>query len=99
MVKRCRGRNLFFSNDIAAAINQSQLIFISVNTPTKTYGLGRGKAADLKFIELASRMIADVANGPKIVVEKSTVPVKAAESIAQILKANQRPGVTFQVKF
>jgi UDPglucose 6-dehydrogenase len=76
------------------------LVFICVNTPTKTFGLGKGKAADLKYVELAARMIADTVEegqGRKIVVEKSTVPVKAAESISNILRHNIKPGVTFQV--
>ena len=71
-----------------------------MNTPTKTFGLGKGKAADLKYVELAARMIADTVEegqGRKIVVEKSTVPVKAAESISNILRHNIKPGVTFQV--
>lgn len=71
-----------------------------MNTPTKTFGMGKGKAADLKFVELAARMIADTVaegQGRKIVVEKSTVPVKAAESISNILRHNIKPGVTYQV--
>ena len=76
------------------------MIFICVNTPTKTFGVGKGKAADLKYVELAARMIADTVEedgGRKIVVEKSTVPVKAAESISNILRHNIKPGVTYQV--
>lgn len=72
------------------------MIFISVNTPTKTYGNGRGRAADLKHIESCARLIANVAESSKIVVEKSTVPVRAAESIMHILKANQKPGTYLQ---
>jgi len=100
VVEKCRGENLFFSTDIDEAIKEADLIFICVNTPTKTFGLGKGKAADLKFVELAARMIADTVEegqGRKIVVEKSTVPVKAAESISNILRHNIKPGVTFQV--
>nr|XP_045607333.1 UDP-glucose 6-dehydrogenase-like isoform X1 [Procambarus clarkii] len=97
VVKECRGRNLFFSNDIDTAIKEADLIFISVNTPTKTYGIGKGRAADLKHIEMCARTIAEVSEGNKIVVEKSTVPVRAAESITHILSANTRPGVSFQV--
>ncbi len=98
IVRECRGRNLAFSTEISTAIREADIIFISVNTPTKTYGEGRNKAADLKYVELAARDIADtVESGFKIVVEKSTVPVKAAESIATILQANKRPGVTYQV--
>ncbi|XP_030749317.1 UDP-glucose 6-dehydrogenase isoform X1 [Sitophilus oryzae] len=97
VVKACRGKNLFFSHDCNAAILEADLIFISVNTPTKTFGNGKGRAPDLKFVEGAARMIADVAQSNKIVVEKSTVPVNAAESIMKILKANQRPGVSYQI--
>jgi len=100
VVRKCRGRNLIFSTDIKKAIQEADLIFICVNTPTKTFGLGKGKAADLKFVELAARMIADTViegQGRKIVVEKSTVPVKAAESISNILQHNIKPGVTYQV--
>lgn len=100
VVEEVRGRNLYFSTDIDKAIREADLIFISVNTPTKTFGLGRGKAADLKYVELAARMIAETVEegaGNKIVVEKSTVPVKAAESISNILRHNIKPGVSFQV--
>lgn len=92
VVKQCRNRNLFFSTNVDEAIKEADLIFISVNTPTKTYGNGKGRAADLKHIESCARLIADVAESSKIVVEKSTVPVRAAESIMHILKANQKPG-------
>lgn len=97
IVKECRGKNLFFSTDIDTAIREADLIFISVNTPTKNYGFGKGRAADLQYVEAAARTIADKAQGPKIVVEKSTVPVKAAESISRILKANIVDGAKFQV--
>ena len=96
IVKSCRGRNLFFSDDVAKGIIEADLIFISVNTPTKTFGMGKGRAPDLKYIESAARKIAEVAKNPKIVVEKSTVPVKAAESISKILKHNS-PTVSFQI--
>lgn len=88
VVKEARGRNLFFSTDVTAAIHESQMIFISVNTPTKTYGTGAGQAADLKYVELCARQIAAEANENKIVVEKSTLPVRTAESIKTILDAN-----------
>ncbi|XP_065061535.1 UDP-glucose 6-dehydrogenase-like [Rhopilema esculentum] len=97
LVKETRGRNLFFTTDIDGAIMEADLIFISVNTPTKTFGLGKGRAPDLKYIEAASRNIARVAKGKKIVVEKSTVPVKAAESISRIVSANQKNGLSIQV--
>ncbi|XP_018322527.1 UDP-glucose 6-dehydrogenase isoform X2 [Agrilus planipennis] len=97
IVKARRGKNLFFSNNIEKAILEADLIFISVNTPTKTFGNGKGRAADLKYVEGAARMIADIAKSNKIVVEKSTVPVRAAESIMNILKANNEPGVSYQI--
>jgi len=100
VVDQCRGVNLYFSTDIMEAIRGADLIFICVNTPTKTFGLGKGKAADLKYVELAARMIADTVGegaGKKIVVEKSTVPVRAAESISHILSHNSKPGVSYQV--
>nr|CAD7202841.1 unnamed protein product [Timema douglasi] len=98
VVQECRGRNLFFSTNIKKGINEADLIFISVNTPTKTLGHGRGRAADLKYVEGAARMIAEMSTSSKIVVEKSTVPVKAAESIMTILRANHKPGVSYQVQ-
>jgi UDPglucose 6-dehydrogenase len=85
-----RGKNLFFSTEIDQAIAGSELIFVSVNTPTKTYGHGSGHAADLKYVELAARRIAGAANGNKIVVEKSTLPVRTAESLKRVLTANSR---------
>lgn len=85
IVKNIRGKNLFFSTDIDSAINESEIIFMSVNTPTKTYGKGKGQAADLKYIELCARNIARVAKTDKIVVEKSTLPVRTAEAIKSIL--------------
>ena len=100
MVEEVRGRNLHFSTDIEAAIRGADLIFISVNTPTKSFGMGKGKAADLRYVEIAARMIADTVDensGLKIVVEKSTVPVRAAESIAHILEHNTKAGVSYQV--
>nr|CAI5854090.1 unnamed protein product [Callosobruchus analis] len=97
VVKACRGKNLFFTNDVHTAILEADLIFISVNTPTKNFGNGKGRAADLKYVESAARLIADIAKSNKIVVEKSTVPVRAAESISKILMANQKPGITYQI--
>jgi UDPglucose 6-dehydrogenase len=88
VVAEARGRNLFFSTDIEENIRNAQMIFISVNTPTKDYGVGKGKAADLKYVELCARQIAAVAESDKIVVEKSTLPVRTAESIKTILDNN-----------
>ncbi len=87
VVEEARGRNLFFSTEIDDGIREAEMIFISVNTPTKDYGLGKGMAADLKYVELCARQIARVAESDKIVVEKSTLPVRTAESIRTILEA------------
>ncbi len=89
LIKKCRGKNLFFSNDIKKHIAEADMIFISVNTPTKTKGIGAGKASDLKWVESSARQIAMHANGFTIVVEKSTLPVKTAEVIKSILDAAQ----------
>lgn len=96
VVEECRGRNLFFSTDIDAEIKKADIIFISVNTPTKLTGVGAGRAANIKNCELCARKIAEVADGDKIVVEKSTVPVRTAEAVARVLKVNDR-GNSFQV--
>lgn len=88
VVKETRGRNLHFSTDVVGGIKAADIIFVAVNTPTKTYGMGAGRAADLRFIESVARTIAEHANGPKIIVEKSTIPVKTAETIKEILRAN-----------
>ena len=96
IVAEARGRNLFFSTDVEKAIDEAQIIFISVNTPTKTYGKGKGMAADLKYIELCARQIAKIAKDNKIVVEKSTLPVRTAEAIKSILD-NTGNGVQFQI--
>lgn len=85
VVAEARGRNLFFSTDVDKAITESEMIFISVNTPTKTYGKGKGMAADLKYIELCARQIAEIAKTDKIVVEKSTLPVRTSEALKSIL--------------
>lgn len=96
VVESARGRNLFFSTDVRKAIREADIIFVSVGTPTKTYGVGAGRAADLKYIESAARMIAEEAEGSKIIVEKSTIPVKTAEAMLTILRSNSKNG-TFQV--
>jgi UDPglucose 6-dehydrogenase len=96
IVAESRGRNLFFSTNVDKAIDEAQIIFISVNTPTKTYGSGKGMAADLKHIELCARQIAKVAKDDKIVVEKSTLPVRTAEAIKSILDHTGN-GVQFQI--
>lgn len=112
VVRQARGRNLFFSTNIDQAIQDADLIFVSVNTPTKKSGVGAGFAADLKYarllsfyispdtfryVESATRRIAKVATSNKIVVEKSTVPCRTAESMRTILEANSRPNCRFDI--
>ncbi|WNH12237.1 nucleotide sugar dehydrogenase [Thalassobellus suaedae] len=96
IVQETRGRNLFFSTEIDKAIDESEMIFISVNTPTKTYGKGKGMSADLKYVELCARNIAKVAKTDKIVVEKSTLPVRTAQAIKSIL-SNTGSNVKFDI--
>lgn len=96
VVAEARGRNLFFSTDVDQAIEDAEMIFISVNTPTKTYGAGKGMGADLKWIELCARQIARVSKTDKIIVEKSTLPVRTAEAVKDILQ-NTGSGVNFQI--
>ena len=96
LVSVARGRNLFFSTDIDTAIKNADMIFIAVNTPTKKYGEGKGMAADLKFVELCARQIADISTNDKIIVEKSTLPVRTAQTIQTILKSNGKQ-VNFEV--
>ena len=88
IIKRCRGKNLHFSTNISFNISIADLIFISVNTPTKTRGQGAGKAIDLKWVEASARKISEHAKGKTIVVEKSTLPVKTAETIKCILESS-----------
>merc|ERR1712125_174743 len=89
VVKACRGKNLFFSTDVKGAIEEADIIFASVNTPTKIKGVGAGRAADLRYIESVGRTVAQYANRPKIIIEKSTVPVKTAEALQRVVSANQ----------
>ena len=98
IVERCRGRNLTFSTKIKEKISSADMIFISVNTPTKTKGIGAGQASDLKWVEACAREVAMYATGHTIVVEKSTLPVKTAEVIKTILKASKaNSNKTFEV--
>ncbi|ESK94805.1 udp-glucose dehydrogenase [Moniliophthora roreri MCA 2997] len=97
VVRQCRGKNLFFSTEVDRCIQEADLIFVSVNTPTKKTGVGAGFAADLNYVELATRRIAAVANTSKIVVEKSTVPCRTAESMRTILEANSKPNCRFDI--
>ncbi|KAG0303220.1 UDP-glucose 6-dehydrogenase 1 [Dissophora globulifera] len=92
-----RGKNLFFSTDVDQAIIDADLIFVSVNTPTKKSGMGAGMAADLAYIETATRRIAQVATTSKVVIEKSTVPCRTAESMRTILEANSTKGIRFDI--
>lgn len=96
LVVEARGRNLFFSTEVKESIRRADIVFVSVNTPTKTFGIGAQKAADLRYIEAVARTIAEVADTPKVIVEKSTIPVKTAEAIQIILGANDK-GVKHQV--
>jgi len=96
LVGQTRGKNLFFSTDVEGAIKEADMIFISVNTPTKTYGKGKGQAADLKYIELSARTIAKASKSDKIVVEKSTLPVRTAQAIKNILE-NTSNGIHFEI--
>ena len=96
IVAETRGKNLFFTTEVDKAIEEAEMIFISVNTPTKTYGKGKGQAADLKYIELCARNIAKVSTTDKIVVEKSTLPVRTAEAVKSILD-NTGKGVKFEI--
>ncbi|KAH9847046.1 UDP-glucose dehydrogenase [Lenzites betulinus] len=97
VVRKARGRNLFFSTDVDKGIREADLIFVSVNTPTKKSGVGAGFSADLTYVESATRRIAAVATSNKIVVEKSTVPCRTAESMRTILEANSKPGTHFDI--
>lgn len=96
IVKQVRGKNLFFSTEVDEGIRQADIIFVSVNTPTKTFGVGAGEAADLQYWEQTARRIAELSTFPKIVVEKSTLPVRTAEAMARILRANSHT-IQFEV--
>ena len=97
VVARARGRNLRFSTDVDAAIASADMVFLSVNTPTKTRGVGAGQASDLRWIESCTRQVAAASQGHTIVVEKSTLPVRTAEVVQTILDAAQDDGKTFSV--
>ncbi|MEO1525436.1 MAG: UDP-glucose 6-dehydrogenase [Planctomycetota bacterium] len=96
IVRESRGKNLSFTTEVESGIEQAQMVFISVNTPTKTFGVGAGRAANLEFVEKCARRIADVSEGHKIVVEKSTLPVRTAEAVKRIL-SNSSKNATFDV--
>ena len=97
VVAKARGRNLFFSTDVEKAIKESEMIFLAVNTPTKSFGMGKGEASDLRFIELAARTIAKVAESDKIIVEKSTLPVRTAQTLKSIFSHMANPDLKFEI--
>ncbi len=96
VVREARGRNLFFTTEVSASIKEADIIFVSVNTPTKTFGIGAGKASDLQYWEKTARQIKQCSHTDKIVVEKSTLPVRTAEAMSRILNSNEE-GVHFDV--
>lgn len=96
IVKSARDKNLFFSSDIESGIRNSEIIFVSVNTPTKTFGVGAGMAADLQYWEKTARQILEFSDSPKIIVEKSTLPVKTALAMERILTSNEK-GIQFDI--
>lgn len=98
IVKKCRGINLHFSSEMKGNIENADMIFISVNTPTKTKGIGAGQAIDLKYVEASSREISKYAKGHTIIVEKSTLPVKTAQTIKDILDASRKDVKTKDIK-
>ncbi|MGR3175922.1 MAG: nucleotide sugar dehydrogenase [Candidatus Scalindua sp.] len=96
IVHKVRDKNLFFSTDVENSIKEAHIIFVSVNTPTKTYGYGAGYAADLQYWEKTARQILKLSDSSKIIVEKSTLPVKTAEAMERILNSNEN-GIIFDV--
>ena len=98
IVGRCRGKNLHFSTSINEKIKNADMVFISVNTPTKKNGLGAGKASDLKWVEACARQVATNASGHTIVVENSTLPVRSAEVIKSILDASKIDSKALKLK-
>ena len=89
VVQEARGRNLFFSTDVDQGIRDADIVFVSVNTPTKTFGAGAGKASDLQYWELCARRIKEVSTSDKIIVEKSTLPVRTAEAMERVLHSGE----------
>ncbi|HPO22435.1 MAG TPA: nucleotide sugar dehydrogenase [Smithellaceae bacterium] len=96
IVRKTRGRNLFFSTDVEGQIQENDIIFVCVNTPTKTFGAGAGMAADLQYWEKTARQILENSKTPKIVIEKSTLPIKTAQAMERILSSGKK-NVTFDV--
>ena len=98
IISEVRNKNLFFSTNVKDAIRKSEMIFMAVNTPTKTYGKGKGMAADLTYIESCAREIAKYSNSDKIIIEKSTLPVRTAEAIKNVLKTSNK-NINFEVSY
>ena len=96
IVHKVRDKNLFFSTDIDNSIIEAHIIFVSVNTPTKTFGHGAGYASDLQYWEKTARQILKLSDSSKIIVEKSTLPVKTAQAMERILNSNEK-GIIFDV--
>ena len=96
IVHKVRDKNLFFSTDIDNSLIEAHIIFVSVNTPTKTFGHGAGYASDLQYWEKTARQILKLSDSSKIIVEKSTLPVKTAEAMERILNSNEN-GIVFDV--
>ena len=96
VVKKVRDKNLFFTTDVDAGIREADIIFVSVNTPTKTFGEGAGKASDLQYIEKTARQILKASDSDKIIVEKSTLPVRTAEALERVLNSNDK-GIRFEI--
>ena len=99
IIKKCRNKNLWFSNRLKESIQIADMIFICVNTPTKVTGIGAGQASDLKWVEVSARQIAEFAKSKTIVVEKSTIPVKTAETIKTILSSSNSYSKTTRKRF
>mgnify|MGYP001189475865 FL=1 len=97
IVSKVRNVNLFFTSDIEEAIKNAEMIFLAVNTPTKSSGEGKGYAADLKHIENAAKLIAEISTNDKIVIEKSTLPVRTAERLKEIIKLNKKENINFEI--
>jgi len=97
VVREARGKNLFFSTDVDRGIREADIIFVSVNTPTKTFGQGAGRAADLQYWEKTARQILANSDSSKIIIEKSTLPVRTAEAMERILNTNNPKGIQFEV--
>jgi len=96
IVKSTRNKNLFFDTDIEQGIKENNIIFVSVNTPTKEFGVGAGQAADLQYWEKTARQILQFSESDKIIIEKSTLPVKTAQAMKRILETNG-DGISFEV--